>query len=126
MANFAKIGLPVSCENARTRSEMLRGPTKTNFRQIALKLTELEHFQIFVKYVTHSYSIYHFRYSANHSNAFFQQQQQQQRERFLSFFLTLWNRFQFEMDQNNEMLVQADKMKSGFWLGILTNDTNII
>ena len=48
MANFAKIGLLVSSENARTQSEMLRGPTKTNFRQIALKLTELEHFQIFV------------------------------------------------------------------------------
>ena len=46
MAKVAKGSLPDSSENARTRSEILRGPTKKNFRQIALKLTELEHFEI--------------------------------------------------------------------------------
>ena len=58
MANFAKIGLLVSSENARTRSEMLRGPTKTNFRQIALKLTELEHFQIFVPNLSYAFRMH--------------------------------------------------------------------
>ena len=37
-----------SSENAKNRGEILRGPTKKNFRQIAWKLTELEHFQILV------------------------------------------------------------------------------
>ena len=33
-----------SSENAKNRGEILRGPTKKNFRQIAWKLTELEQF----------------------------------------------------------------------------------
>ena len=48
MANFAMISLPESSENAKSQNEMFRGPTKKNFRQMALKLTELEHFQILV------------------------------------------------------------------------------
>ena len=48
MANLSKKILPNSSENARSQSEIFRGPTKKNFRQIASKLTELEHFQILV------------------------------------------------------------------------------
>ena len=48
MANLSKKILPKSSENARSQSEIFRGPTKKNFRQIASKLTELEHFQILV------------------------------------------------------------------------------
>ena len=45
MVKVAIGSLPNSSENARTRSEILRGPTKKNFRRIAWKLTELEQFQ---------------------------------------------------------------------------------
>jgi hypothetical protein len=48
MANFAMISLPESSENAKSQNEMFRGPTKKKFRQMALKLTELEHFEFFV------------------------------------------------------------------------------
>jgi hypothetical protein len=48
MANFAITSLPESSENAKSQRDMFRGPTKKNFRQIALKLTELEHFEFFV------------------------------------------------------------------------------
>ena len=48
MANLSKKILPKSSENDRSQSEIFRGPTKKNFRQIASKLTELEHFQILV------------------------------------------------------------------------------
>ena len=33
--NFAMNSLPESTENAKNQSEMFRGPTKKNFRQIA-------------------------------------------------------------------------------------------
>ena len=45
MVKVAKEKRSDSSENARNRSEILRGPTKKNFRQIAWKLTELEQFQ---------------------------------------------------------------------------------
>ena len=35
IANFAMNSLPESSENAKNQSEMFRGPTKKNFRQIA-------------------------------------------------------------------------------------------
>ena len=47
MANLSKKILPKSSENARSQSEIFRGPTKKNFRQIASKLTELQHFTVF-------------------------------------------------------------------------------
>ena len=54
-----------SSENAKNRGEILRGPTKKNFRQMALKLTELEHFEIFVPNLsyalwlaTHRFSVF--------------------------------------------------------------------
>ena len=53
-SNMAKVAigsLPDSSGNARTRSEILRGPTKKNFRQIARKLTELEQFQFIEKHL---------------------------------------------------------------------------
>ena len=53
-SNMAKVAigsLPDSSENARTPSEILRGPTKKIFRQIAWKLTELEQFQFSEKHL---------------------------------------------------------------------------
>ena len=65
MANLAMISPPESSENAKSQNEMFRGPTKKNFRQIALKLTELEHFEIFVPNLsyalwlaTHRFSVF--------------------------------------------------------------------
>jgi len=49
------ISLPEISENAKSQREMFRGPTKKNFRQIALKLTELEHFEIFVPNLSYAF-----------------------------------------------------------------------
>ena len=44
VANFATRSVAKGSENARTTSQIFRGPTKKNFSQIQWKLTELEQF----------------------------------------------------------------------------------
>ena len=51
MVKVAKGSRSDSSENAKNRGEILRGPTKKNFRQIAWKLTELEQFQFSEKHL---------------------------------------------------------------------------